>query len=145
MLARCSDSLAAVILARCCGVGAFLSLPQAAMSKEVDPRIHFALVCGAKSCPPIKTYSAENVQTALTGATSAFLNGGGLIIDDEAAEIRPSKILQWYRVDFGRDNDEMLLWVSSFVDDELRARLDKATSLKYKVVFQNYDWSPNSK
>ena len=26
---------------------------------EVDPRIHFALVCGAKSCPPIKTYSAE--------------------------------------------------------------------------------------
>ena len=25
--------------------------------KEVDPRIHFALVCGAKSCPPIRTYS----------------------------------------------------------------------------------------
>lgn len=24
---------------------------------EVEPRIHFALVCGAKSCPPIKTYS----------------------------------------------------------------------------------------
>ena len=25
----------------------------------VDPRIHFALVCGAKSCPPIRTYSAS--------------------------------------------------------------------------------------
>ena len=24
-----------------------------------EPRIHFALVCGAKSCPPIKTYSAQ--------------------------------------------------------------------------------------
>lgn len=24
-----------------------------------EPLIHFALVCGAKSCPPIKTYSAE--------------------------------------------------------------------------------------
>ena len=23
-----------------------------------EPRIHFALVCGAKSCPPIKTYSS---------------------------------------------------------------------------------------
>jgi len=27
--------------------------------KECEPRVHFALVCGAKSCPPIKTYSAE--------------------------------------------------------------------------------------
>ena len=26
---------------------------------EPEPLIHFALVCGAKSCPPIKTYSAE--------------------------------------------------------------------------------------
>lgn len=24
-----------------------------------ESRVHFALVCGAKSCPPIKTYSAE--------------------------------------------------------------------------------------
>mgnify|MGYP000387991312 CR=1 FL=1 len=24
-----------------------------------EPLIHFALVCGAKSCPPIKTYTAE--------------------------------------------------------------------------------------
>jgi hypothetical protein len=24
-----------------------------------EPRVHFALVCGAKSCPPIKTYSPE--------------------------------------------------------------------------------------
>lgn len=26
-----------------------------------EPLIHFALVCGAKSCPPIKTYSADGV------------------------------------------------------------------------------------
>ena len=26
---------------------------------EPEPRIHFALVCGARSCPPIKLYSAE--------------------------------------------------------------------------------------
>ena len=29
--------------------------------KEHEPLIHFALVCGAKSCPPIKTYSAEGI------------------------------------------------------------------------------------
>ena len=27
--------------------------------KQCEPRVHFALVCGAKSCPPIKTYSSE--------------------------------------------------------------------------------------
>lgn len=27
--------------------------------KECESRVHFALVCGAKSCPPIKTYSAK--------------------------------------------------------------------------------------
>jgi hypothetical protein len=26
---------------------------------EPEPMIHFALVCGAKSCPPIKTYTAQ--------------------------------------------------------------------------------------
>jgi hypothetical protein len=30
--------------------------------EKAEPRIHFALNCGAKSCPPIKTYSAENVR-----------------------------------------------------------------------------------
>ena len=39
--------------------------------ETAEPLIHFALVCGAKSCPPIKTYSAEvslmlpNVSAAL--------------------------------------------------------------------------------
>ena len=28
---------------------------------HLDPRIHFALNCGAKSCPPIKTFSGDEV------------------------------------------------------------------------------------
>ena len=31
--------------------------------ERAEPRIHFALNCGAKSCPPIKTYSADSVRT----------------------------------------------------------------------------------
>ena len=34
-----------------------------------EPRIHFALVCGAKSCPPIKTYSPQ----VLDGKTNATI------------------------------------------------------------------------
>ena len=29
---------------------------------EAEPRIHFALNCGAASCPPIKTFSADEVR-----------------------------------------------------------------------------------
>lgn len=35
------------------------------MVSPVDPRIHFALVCGAKSCPPIKLYTPDNLDEGL--------------------------------------------------------------------------------
>jgi len=41
----------------------------------VDPRIHFALVCGAKSCPPIKVYTPTSLQEGLDTATMAFCEG----------------------------------------------------------------------
>ena len=41
----------------------------------VDPRIHFALVCGAKSCPPIKVYTPTSLQEGLDSATMAFCEG----------------------------------------------------------------------
>ncbi len=41
----------------------------------VDPRIHFALVCGAKSCPPIKVYAPTSLEEGLDSATMAFCEG----------------------------------------------------------------------
>jgi hypothetical protein len=37
-----------------------------------DPRIHFALVCGARSCPPIRVYNSNNLETALNLASTNF-------------------------------------------------------------------------
>jgi len=44
----------------------------ATVRDPIDARIHFALVCGAKSCPPIKLYSADNLEEGLAGAAEAF-------------------------------------------------------------------------
>lgn len=41
----------------------------------MDCRIHFALVCGAKSCPPIKVYTPATLHEGLDSATSAFCEG----------------------------------------------------------------------
>ena len=44
----------------------------AAVLADPDPRIHFALNCGAKSCPPVKTYTAQNVREELRVVALAF-------------------------------------------------------------------------
>ncbi len=41
--------------------------------QKVDYRIHFALNCGAKSCPPIAFYTPENINEQLDLATAAYL------------------------------------------------------------------------
>ncbi len=33
--------------------------------QPMDKRIHFALVCGAKSCPPIRVYTPEELDEGL--------------------------------------------------------------------------------
>ncbi len=60
----------------------------------MDARIHFALVCGAKSCPPIKLYSAETLEEGLTGAAEAFCQGE-VQVDEAAREVAMSKIFKW--------------------------------------------------
>ena len=40
---------------------------------QVEPRVHFALNCGAASCPPIKTFSGNDIDNQLDLATQAFL------------------------------------------------------------------------
>ena len=52
----------------------------------LDPRIHFALVCGAKSCPPIKVYTSGALEEGLEAAASAFCEGGLHLL----------LLLQWY-------------------------------------------------
>merc|ERR1711936_701797 len=56
---------------------------------KAEPRIHFALNCGAKSCPPIKTFSGAEVINQLDVATGAFLeNDDALWISEDRTEVR---------------------------------------------------------
>ena len=44
----------------------------ACVMPEVDQRLHFALNCGASSCPAVKYYTAENVDDELTLAAQVL-------------------------------------------------------------------------
>ena len=67
---------------------------------NIDYRIHFALNCGAKSCPPIAFYSADKIERQLQLATEAFLESDSKF-DLDKKELHVSKLFQWYHHDFG--------------------------------------------
>jgi hypothetical protein len=73
----------------------------AALCVKLDPRIHFALVCGAKSCPPVRIFKPENLERALDLAAQAFCNDPGNVhISTTSGAVRLSMIFRWYSGDF---------------------------------------------
>ena len=64
----------------------------------VDPRIHFAITCGAQSCPPVGAYRAAALDQQLDLAARNFLNQAVAV--DGQGRVTCSRILQWYAADF---------------------------------------------
>ena len=95
---------------------------------RLDPRVHFALNCGAASCPPITAYEAERLDEQLELATRSFLTSE-VRRDGDVLRIPP--VLLWYIGDFGGPRGVRRLLVRSGVED---------ASLPLR--FSKYDWSP---
>ncbi|XP_005098340.1 uncharacterized protein LOC101862648 [Aplysia californica] len=113
-----------------------------------EPLIHFGLVCGAKSCPPIKTYSAQNIYEELTLAAAAFVeNDDGCFVDVKTKTVKLSAIFKWYQEDFGSNKKELLKFVASHMDaGQKKKDLEELLKIgNFKVSFLKYDWSVNSK
>ena len=123
------------------------------MMPELDPRIHFALVCAAESCPPINFYDAERIDAQLTLATGNFVNSSEVKINNEQKQATISKIFQWYAPDFGAsflvtlgagDASPILRWIAPYrVDPDEKSLLsDQADD--FAIAFSTYNWSLNS-
>ncbi|MDW5287487.1 DUF547 domain-containing protein [Formosa sp. PL04] len=99
--------------------------------EKIDYRIHFALNCGAKSCPPIAFYTFEKLNKQLDDALYAFLSSETRV-DIDAKTIHTSKILFWFQGDFGslKGVKQILIHVL-----ELGNR-------PYKLKFNAYSWEP---
>ncbi len=108
--------------------------------RDFDPRIHFALNCGAKSCPPIRVYKAGNVERGLQMATEAFLIDT-VVFSEATNTLTVSKVFHWFHSDFAASSRELVAWIAKFLPPEhpLHTRLEAPV----KVVFDKYDWSLN--
>jgi hypothetical protein len=67
---------------------------------DPDPRIHFALNCGAESCPAILVYDAGTVDGALDDATALYLERT-VEYDARRNRVRLPRVCLWFVGDFG--------------------------------------------
>ncbi|XP_059417138.1 uncharacterized protein LOC132152385 isoform X2 [Carassius carassius] len=114
---------------------------------DVEPLIHFALNCGAKGCPPIKTYTSQDIDSQLRAAAEAFLeNDDSCVIDSAGREVKLSQIFKWYKADFGGSDEKLLNWVFEHMGASQKKRTLQAllSEGKVKVSYLPYDWSINS-
>ncbi len=105
-----------------------------------DPRIHFALNCASRSCPPIAVYSADQIDRQLELAARSFV-AADVTVDPERAEVHLSRIFDWYRDDFGGVNGIIRFLRQTLPDDERHAWLLQAQ--RGRLVYRPYDWALN--
>ena len=94
-----------------------------------DYRIHFALNCGAKSCPPIRFYSVKDLDEQLDLATRAFLESETKI-DAEKREVKITRLFLWFHKDFGGNNGIRKI-LKNYLHQDFEG---------YKMKFKNYSW-----
>ena len=97
--------------------------------QQIDFRIHFALNCGAKSCPPIAFYTVKKLDEQLDEAMYSFVVSE-TTIDRNNKIIKTSKLLYWYRGDFKGTNGIKRILSKIF-------ELDLSN---YKILFNQYNW-----
>lgn len=107
-----------------------------------DPRIHFTLVCGSSSCPPINFYTPERIDRQLDTAAAGFINGPEVEIVPENHILKLSPIFKWYRTDFGgsRGIVETLI---RYLDQGAAREFLAAHGTAAKIEWKYYDWRLN--
>ena len=112
------------------------------MLKPVDPRIHFALVCGSRSCAPIDYYHAATIYEQLEAASKSFVNSSEVIVLPEEGKILLSEIFKWYAPDFGGKRGVLDFLYDYLADDQARNCIrEKADRLRFEYIY--YDWNLN--
>jgi hypothetical protein len=98
----------------------------------VDYRIHFALNCGARSCPAITYYSPATLDAQLDRAARAYL-AAETNYDRNENIIQLPELFSWYWADFGDEKGtrKMLQHYGIIGEDE-----------KPKILFKKFDWTP---
>jgi hypothetical protein len=110
------------------------------LRKMGESRIHFAIVCGARGCPRLRSeaYSASRLEEQLNANARAFFADPSKFRAHAAeGRLELSPILDWYAADFGADTGARLKAIAPYLPDEASRRL--AASGRAQVSHLGYD------
>ena len=99
--------------------------------EERDYRIHFALNCGAKDCPPVAIYTPSRLTEQLKKGTTAYLNRTTKF-DTKRNVAKVTPLFSWFRGDFGGKNG---------IKDILKDEGLLPTTKNIELHFSPYDWT----
>lgn len=105
-----------------------------------DARVHFAVNCASKGCPPLQTepFAGSRLDLQLNRATTAFINATQFN-RLEGDTLWVSKIFDWFPEDF---NGDVIGYFIQFAHAPLRDQLTKNRD-RITVKYLAYDWSLN--
>ena len=111
-----------------------------------DPRIHFAINCAAKSCPPIRreAFSGAAVDMQLDDQARAFLNGplgARFRRDGDTLVIRTTKIMDWFGDDFEKWGGGKAAFIRKYMPADKQRLIDSAKKIDFE--YDDYDWALN--
>ncbi len=104
------------------------------LDKYKDPRLHFALNCGARSCPDLGdfAYTPLLLESQLEDKCIEALNSPKYV-DYSGGILKLSKIFEWYKNDFQKEG------VIAFINKYRTSKIPTNT----KIYYKSYDWSLN--
>lgn len=109
-----------------------------------DARVHMALVCAARGCPPLRSepFVAARLQAQLDDQSRIYLGDRvhGLAWDPTAKRVQVSSIFKWFAEDFAAGGGVRAFIARHAADPALAAAVrDPANKLGYL----GYDWTLN--
>ena len=110
------------------------SFEKQARVNSTDYRVHFALNCGANSCPPIFVFSPNNLENELDLVAESYLQDS-ICFKQQENVLKVPRICLWYLGDFGgfKGIQRMLKHYKIIAPD-----------VAPKIGFLKYDWTTNT-
>ncbi|MCY4399994.1 MAG: VTT domain-containing protein [Gemmatimonadetes bacterium] len=109
-----------------------------------DPRIHFAINCAARSCPPLidRAYEGHSLEDQLDARVRAFVQDPAhfrVVMGQSPETVQVNRVLEWFQEDFG-GVEGIRSFLAGFAEgDAGEALLSSAAELE----FLDYDWTLN--
>ncbi len=102
----------------------------------LDPRIHFTINCGARSCPPLQHYDGARIHEQLDAATRGFVSRE-MTLDNERVVASP--IFHWFAADFAQWPGGLMGFLADHRADGPVRRAVLAGELD-RVTWREYHW-----